>query len=80
LWYLKNDLLQLQKELANIHCRVWIVHGIKDVYVPVGNAAFAKKMLVNARSVEMKYISRANHFIHTQKYDLVKEVLLSLHE
>lgn len=80
LWYLKDDLLQLQNELSKIHCRVWIVHGIKDVYVPVGNAEFSKKMLVNAKSVEMKLIPRANHFIHTIKYDEVKEVLMRLHE
>lgn len=80
LWYLKNDLVQLQNDLTKIHCRVWIVHGKKDVYVPVGNAEFAKKMLVNAKSVEMKLIPRANHFIHMLKYDEVKEVLLNLHE
>lgn len=80
LWYLKNDLLQLQNDLAKIKCRVWIVHGKKDVYVPVGNAEFSKKMLVNAKSVEMTIIPRANHFIHTLHYDEVKQVLLQLHE
>jgi pimeloyl-ACP methyl ester carboxylesterase len=80
LWYLKNDLLQLQQDLPKINCRVWIVHGKKDVYVPVGNAVFAQKMLVNAKSIEVTLIPRANHFIHTLKYDEVKEVLLRLHE
>ena len=80
LWYLKNDLLKLQTDLANIHCRVWIVHGLKDVYVPVGNAEFSKKMLVNAKSVEMTLIPKANHFIHTLHYDIVKGVLMNLQE
>lgn len=80
LWYLKKDLLQLKNDFSNITCRVWIVHGEKDVYVPLGNAEFSKKMLVNAKSVEMKIIPRANHFIHTLKYEEVKEVLMGLHE
>jgi pimeloyl-ACP methyl ester carboxylesterase len=80
LWYLKEDLLQLQHDLAHINCRVWIVHGKKDVYVPVGNAAFAQKMLVNAKSIETTLLPHANHFIHTLKYDEVKKVLMALQE
>jgi pimeloyl-ACP methyl ester carboxylesterase len=80
LWFLKKDLLRLEKDLYKIHCNVWIVHGNKDVYVPVGNAYFSERMLVNAKSIEMKIIPRANHFIHTIHYDIVKDVLMRLHE
>jgi pimeloyl-ACP methyl ester carboxylesterase len=79
LWYLKKDLLQLKNEFYKITCPVWIVHGDKDVLVPVGNAAFAKKMLVNTKFVDVKILHRANHFIPVLRYNDIKGVLLQLH-
>ena len=76
---MKNDLLKLQTDLANIRCRVWIVHGVKDVYVPVGNAEFSKKMLVNARPVTLTIIPGSNHFVSDKHYELVKDVFMNLY-
>ena len=80
LWFLKGDLFQLQNDFYKITCPVWIIHGDKDVLVPVGNAEFAKKMLVNAKSVDVKILHRANHFIPALRYNEIKQVLLQLHE
>ncbi|MFI5133532.1 MAG: alpha/beta fold hydrolase [Chitinophagales bacterium] len=79
LWWLKKDLWQMQDEFNSITCPVWIVHGDKDVFVPVGNADFAKKRLVNAKSVDVEILHGANHFIQTLRYNEIKEVLLQLH-
>jgi pimeloyl-ACP methyl ester carboxylesterase len=78
LWYLKNDLKILKNDFSKITCPVWIIHGDKDNLVPVGNAAFAKQMLVNAKKVETKILPGANHFIPWQHYNEIKDVLLKL--
>lgn len=76
--YLKNDLKELDKEWEKITCPVWIVHGDKDTYVPVANADYAKKKLTKAKSVEVKILPGADHFIPKERYEEVKEVLMRL--
>ncbi|MEJ0106651.1 MAG: alpha/beta fold hydrolase [Bacteroidota bacterium] len=78
LWYLKKDLVILKNDFSKITCPVWIVHGDKDDMVPVGNAGYAKQMLVNAKKVETKILPGANHFIPWQHYKEIKEVLMGL--
>ncbi len=79
IWYLKKDLLPLAAQFASVQCDVWIVHGDKDGFVPVGNAAYAKKMLVNAKSVEVKILKGAPHFIPWEPwYKYIKEILVKL--
>ena len=76
--YLKNDLKELDKEWEKISCPVWILHGDKDTYVPVANADYAKRKLTKAKSVEVKILPGADHFIQKERYDEVKEVLMKL--
>ena len=79
LWYLKKDLVALKDDFGKVTSPVWIIHGDKDTFVPVGNADYAKKMLVNARSVETIILPGASHFIPWSRYEDIKKVLLSLH-
>jgi pimeloyl-ACP methyl ester carboxylesterase len=76
--YLKNDLKELDKEWEKITCPVWIIHGDKDTYVPVANADYAKKKLTKAKSVEVKILPGADHFIPKDRYNEIKEVLMKL--
>ena len=76
--YLKEDLKELDKEWGKITCPVWIMHGDKDTYVPVTNADYAKMKLTNSRSVDVKILPGANHFITHERYEEVKEVFLKL--
>jgi len=76
--YLKNDLKELDKEWEKITCPVWIFHGGKDSYVPVTNADYAKKKLTNARSVEVKILPGADHYITTERYEEIKDLLMKL--
>lgn len=79
LWFLKTDLVYLKKDLDKVACPVWIVHGDKDQFVPVGNAAFTKQMLTNAPSIQVKILHGANHFIPWPPwYKDIKSVLLQL--
>lgn len=81
LWYLKKDLKDLAHDFSKVTCPVWIIHGDKDKFVPVSNADYANKMLVNAKSVEIKILKGAPHFIPWEPwYKDVKEVLMRLGE
>lgn len=76
--YLKSDLKETDQEWAKITCPVWIIHGDKDTFVPVGNVEYAKKKLTKAKSIEVKILPGARHFIPWEQYDEIKEVLMRL--
>lgn len=81
LWYLKKDLKDLAADFSKVTCPVWIIHGDKDKFVPVSNVDYAKKMLLNAKSVEIKILKDASHFIPWEPwYKDVKNVLMRLDE
>lgn len=80
LWYLKTDLRKLQQAYTKINCPVFFIHGDKDTWVPPGNVAYAKKLLINAKSVEEHMLSGGNHFIPWTRYKEIKQVLLRLSE
>lgn len=77
--YFKKDVYELEDKFAFVKCKVYIVHGSKDTFVPPGNAVYAAKKLVNAASVETIMIDGANHFIPWQHYDTIKNVLMKLY-
>ena len=76
--YLKSDLKYLDKEWEKITCPAWIIHGDKDTFVPVANVEYTKKKLTKAKSVEVKILPGARHFIPWEQYDDIKEVLMRL--
>ena len=79
IWYLKKDLQPLKDQFAAITGNVWIVHGDKDKFVPVGNAEYARKMLINAKSVHTTILKGAPHFIPWEPwYNDVKGILLKI--
>ena len=64
--------------LSQIKCRVYILHGEHDSLVLYENALFAKKNLVNAKSVELITLKDEDHFIPWTNYKDIKKVLLQL--
>lgn len=78
IWYLKKDLKKLDKEWDAIICPVWILHGDKDTFVPVGNAEYAKNKLKANQHVEIKILNGARHFIPWEQYEDIKNVLMKL--
>ncbi|GAB2817642.1 alpha/beta fold hydrolase [Ferruginibacter profundus] len=77
--FFKKDVYSLQDKFAMVQCKVFIVHGMKDSLVPVGNASYAQKKLINAASVNLTLIPGANHFIPWTQYETIKKVLLELY-
>jgi len=78
LWYLKKDLKQLDKELDKVICPVWLMHGDKDNLVPLGNVDYARQKFKNAKSLDIKILPGANHFIPWTHFNEIKELLLNL--
>ena len=79
LWFFKTDVKLLPDQFAKVNCDVWIIHGDKDKFVPVGNADYSEKMFVNAKTVHKIILKNAPHFIPWEPwYKDVKKVLLGL--
>ncbi|MBL7702340.1 MAG: alpha/beta hydrolase [Ferruginibacter sp.] len=76
--YLKKDLLPLQNDFKNITCKVLFVHGDKDIWVPIGNIAYGKKMMIHAASIASDTLFGAGHNIPWERPDEFKKILLGL--
>jgi pimeloyl-ACP methyl ester carboxylesterase len=79
LWYLKKDLVLLEKDFTKITCPVYFIHGEKDTWVPPRNVEYGRKMLVHSSKVEEILIPGANHFIPWSKFTEIRAVLLNLY-
>lgn len=78
LYYLKNDLTNLAEKASVISCPVFLLHGDADKLVPVSNAEYGKKLLVNANPLKVTIIPGARHHIPDDHYEMVKNILLDL--
>ncbi|MGN6437363.1 MAG: alpha/beta fold hydrolase [Agriterribacter sp.] len=76
--YLKDDLTAMNNRWNSITCPVWIVHGNKDTFVPVGNASYLDKKLTAVSSKSLLILDGARHFIPWEQYDEIKNVLMEL--
>lgn len=80
LWWLKNDLVHMKPTLNKITTAVLVLHGTKDQLVPYSNVAFIEREFINAKSIEVKTIKNADHFIPWSHYEIVRDALLKLKE
>jgi pimeloyl-ACP methyl ester carboxylesterase len=78
LWYLKKDLVKLKAEFSKINCPVYFIHGASDTWVPPGNVAYAKKLLVNTKNINELMIPGGNHFIPWTKFKEIKDILIGM--
>ncbi|RTY95311.1 alpha/beta fold hydrolase [Flavobacterium sp. GT3R68] len=78
LWWLKQDLVDMEPFLKNITCDVTIIHGTKDRLVPYSNVAFMKRVFVNAKSIDIISIQDADHFIPWSDFETIRKALLEL--
>lgn len=73
--YLESELRRMLPLWGAIRCPVEIVHADDDRLVPVGNADFCQKMLVNAAQVHQTRLKTGDHFILWSRRDLVRQAV-----
>jgi pimeloyl-ACP methyl ester carboxylesterase len=77
--YFKKDVVALVSDFAKVKCKVYLVHGDKDTWVPPGNVDFAKQKLTNASKVKILMLPGGTHFIPwTKKKDITEEMVSML--
>jgi pimeloyl-ACP methyl ester carboxylesterase len=77
-YWLKDDLVKLRDDFPKVVCTVHLFHGDKDGLVPVANADYAKKMLINSKNVSSTIFPGGDHFLVWNKYNEIKARLLQL--
>jgi pimeloyl-ACP methyl ester carboxylesterase len=78
LLYFKKDIQLLADDFSKVTCDVYIVHGAKDKWVPVGNADYARRKLINARRIETLIIDDGTHFIPFNRKAQVVDAMLNM--
>lgn len=73
---LKAELTRMLDDWDKITVPVTVIHGKKDQWVPVGNAAFAEGKLVNAPT-RLIIDPKVGHFIPWDRPDLVRKAIVS---
>jgi pimeloyl-ACP methyl ester carboxylesterase len=77
----KEDLEEMLPLWRDIKIPVTVIHGQKDRLVPVENADFAKKVLVNSPKVDIILYPEEDHFIPWTKYDeIVGKITALIHD
>lgn len=74
----KQDVDDMPKDLKNVTCRVLIMHGDSDTFVPPGNALYAQKNLTNAKEVKLVWFKGEKHFIPWTKFNDIRDALYQL--
>lgn len=74
----KQDVEQMPDVLAKITCKVLIMQGEKDTFVPPGNATYAQQHLTHAEEVRLVWFKDENHFIPWTKFNDIRDSLLTL--
>ena len=77
-YWLKDDLIKLKDYLPKVTCPVYIFHGDKDELVPIANADYTKRMLVNSKKAVTIIFPGGDHFMVWNKYDEIKKKLLNI--
>jgi pimeloyl-ACP methyl ester carboxylesterase len=78
IYMLKPELQEMMPLWSKITCPTVVIQGNKDDLVSPKNADFAKKMLVNASSLEFIIKEDMNHFVPWQHPELIREGIMRL--
>ncbi len=74
--YLSDELNKMMPMWDDITCPVHLIHAEDDRLVPIGNVAFADKMLINSSNKKETILPKGDHFILWSRMDIIKQALL----
>ncbi len=75
---LEEELRKMMPLWEKITQKVIVIQGDEDTLVPAGNAAFAKKMLVNAKKLDIRMVPKGDHFIFWSRKQMVEKAIMDL--
>lgn len=75
---LENELESMRLGWPSITCSVRVVHAVNDRLVPVANADFAKKMLINCTDLQTEILPDGDHFILWSRSSQIIKVMEGL--
>lgn len=78
LWWLKKDLVELNKNVNKITCKTIVIHGDKDQLVPFENLSYIVKNFTSVDTLKAISLKDENHFIPWTNFELVKKELILL--
>jgi pimeloyl-ACP methyl ester carboxylesterase len=73
----QTELKKILPEWRNIKCHVTIIQGGKDWIIDTSNGRFVDSILINAPK-RFIYLPENGHLITSERYGLVREILLGL--
>lgn len=68
----------LAPELAKVTCPVIVIHGTTDELVPYENAAYAERMMTNARSLSVITLENQGHFVPWERPETIRQAIEKL--
>lgn len=77
IYHLKPELEELLPRWSEIRCPVIVIQGRKDSLVPVANADFARRVLLNA-PVEFELIDDMDHFVPWSHPELIHNAIVRM--
>jgi pimeloyl-ACP methyl ester carboxylesterase len=78
IYKLKPELQEMIPGWSRITASVIIIQGTKDSLVPAANAAFARRMLTRAKSVDVVMKADMDHFVPWSNPELIREAILAM--
>jgi len=75
---LEGELRQMLPRWEGIRCPVTVIHAKDDSLVPVENAAFAQRMLVNCPDLKMDILPDGDHFILWSRHRKIRDAIKGL--
>lgn len=75
---LEGELRAMMPLWTNIRCPVTVVHAKNDQLVPIGNAAFARRVLVSSSDLKEMILPDGDHFILWNRYPVVRQAIVDM--
>lgn len=76
----KNELEEMLPSWKNIRVPVYYLQGENDDIVDTSNAGFARKHLINAPSLEIKFLIGRKHLLAQYEWQAIKQAILDVYE
>ncbi len=75
---LEGELRKMLPRWGDIRCPVTVIHAKDDSLVPVENADFARRMLVNCPDLKVDILPAGDHFILWSRHEKIRDAIMKM--